>query len=122
LIFYIIKISVKNILLILILINQIVYSQKIDYNNFDSKHASKVLFDKLNDFRDTITKTGYGKDIEEVWPILKSNHWLLKLSWSELLYDTVVLPNALENVKQKKNYFMLIEVSGGLIKIINFYF
>jgi len=93
---------VKNILLILILINQIVYSQKIDYNNFDSKHASKVLFDKLNDFRDTITKTGYGKDIEEVWPILKSNHWLLKLSWSELLYDTVVLPNALENVKQKK--------------------
>ena len=53
----------KHILITLVLIYSSVYSQVIDYNNFDSKHASKILFDKLNDFRDTITKTGYGKDL-----------------------------------------------------------
>jgi hypothetical protein len=79
-----------------------VYSQVIDYNNFDSKHASKVLFNKLNDFRDTITKTGYGKDLEVAWPMLVNNHQLMKLTWSEKLYTTVSLPNTLENVKQKK--------------------
>lgn len=92
----------KNILTILLFISHISFSQKIDHNNFDSKHASKVLFDKLNDFRDTITKTGYGKDLEVAWPMLVNNHQLMKLTWSETLYNTVVLPNTLENVKQKK--------------------
>lgn len=92
----------KNILTILLIISHISFSQKIDYNNFDSKNASKVLFDKLNDFRDTITKTGYGKDLEVAWPMLVNNHQLMKLTWSETLYNTVVLPNTLENVKQKK--------------------
>jgi len=92
----------KNTLIILFFISHISFSQKIDYNNFDSKHASKVLFDKLNAFRDTITKTGYGKDLEVAWPMLVNNHRLMKLTWSETLYDTVVLPNTLENVKQKK--------------------
>ena len=92
----------KNILTILLFISHISFSQKIDYNNFDSKHASKVLFNKLNAFRDTITKTGYGKDLEVAWPMLVNNHQLMKLTWSETLYNTVVLPNTLENVKQKK--------------------
>ena len=92
----------KNILTILLIISHISFSQKIDYNNFDSKHASKVLFNKLNAFRDTITKTGYGKDLEVAWPMLVNNHQLMKLTWSETLYNTVVLPNTLENVKQKK--------------------
>jgi hypothetical protein len=92
----------KHILITLVLIYSSVYSQVIDYNNFDSKHASKILFDKLNDFRDTITKTGYGKDLEVAWPMLVNNHQLMKLTWSETLYNTVVLPNTLENVKQKK--------------------
>lgn len=92
----------KHILITLVLIYSSVYSQVIDYNNFDSKHASKVLFDKLNDFRDTITKTGYGKDLEIAWPMLVNNHQLMKLTWSEKLYTTVSLPNTLENVKQKK--------------------
>lgn len=92
----------KHILITLVLICTSVYSQVIDYNNFDSKHASKVLFDKLNDFRDTITKTGYGKDLEVAWPMLVNNHQLMKLTWSEKLYTTVSLPNTLENVKQKK--------------------
>lgn len=92
----------KHILITLVLIYSSVYSQVIDYNNFDSKHASKVLFNKLNDFRDTITKTGYGKDLEVAWPMLVNNHQLMKLTWSEKLYTTVSLPNTLENVKQKK--------------------
>ena len=92
----------KNILTILLFISHISFSQKIDYNNFDSKNASKVLFNKLNAFRDTITKTGYGKDLEVAWPMLVNNHQLMRLTWSETLYNTVVLPNTLENVKQKK--------------------
>jgi hypothetical protein len=92
----------KNTLLILLFVSQFSFSQKINYNNFDSKHASKVLFDKLNAFRDTITKTGYGKDLEVAWPMIVENHQLMKLNWSESLYTTVVLPNTLENVKQKK--------------------
>lgn len=48
----------KYLLISVALICNSVYSQVIDYNNFDSKHASGVLFDKLNHFRDTITQTG----------------------------------------------------------------
>ena len=74
----------------------------IDYNNFDTQTASTMLFEKLNDFRDTITVTGYGKPLTEAWPILKNNRDLLKLKWSQRLYDTVVYPNTLENVRQQK--------------------
>jgi hypothetical protein len=77
-------------------------SQTIDYNNFDSRHASKVLFDKLNYFRDTITLTGYGKKLTDAWPSLVDHPELMKLTWSEKLYTIVALPNTLENVKQNK--------------------
>lgn len=92
----------KKLILTLLLLPSVIFSQKIDYNNFDTKHASLVLFEKLNKFRDTITETGYGKDLDVAWPCLKNNHKLLQLTWSEKLYNTVVLPNTLENVKQKK--------------------
>jgi len=92
----------KYFLLLLVFICSVSYSQVIDYNNFDSKHASQVLFTKLNQFRDTITQTGYGKDLEVAWPMLVNHPELMKLTWSEKLYTTVVLPNTLENVKQKK--------------------
>ena len=92
----------RNLILTLLLLPSVIFSQKIDYNNFDTKHASLVLFKKLNEFRDTITETGYGKDLDIAWPYLKNNHKLLQLAWSEKLYNTVVLPNTLENVKQKK--------------------
>lgn len=92
----------KYILIYIALIWSVSYSQVIDYNNFDSRHASEVLFTKLNQFRDTITKTGYGRELDSAWPVLVNNHKLLKLTWSEKLYTTVVLPNTLENVKQKK--------------------
>lgn len=92
----------RNLIVSLLLFPLVIFSQKIDYNNFDTKHASLVLFEKLNKFRDTITQTGYGKDLDVVWPYLKNNHKILQLTWSEKLYNTVVLPNTLENVKQKK--------------------
>lgn len=92
----------KYILLSLVFIWSVSYSQVIDYNNFDSRHASEVLFSKLNQFRDTITETGYGKDIESVWPALINDPQMMELTWSEKLYTTVVLPNTLENLKQKK--------------------
>jgi hypothetical protein len=75
---------------------------RIDYKNFDTKTASKMLFEKLNYFRDTITQTGYGKDLEVAWPSLVNNHPLMKLTWSQTLYDSVVLPNTLQNVNQRR--------------------
>ncbi len=59
----------------IIFICAISFGQKtpIDYNNFDTQTASTMLFEKLNDFRDTITVTGYGKPLTESWPILKNN-------------------------------------------------
>ena len=84
------------------------YGQKtpIDYNNFDTQIASTMLFEKLNDFRDTITVTGYGKPLIDAWPILKNNRDLLKLKWSQKLYDTLfflksVLTNVLTNDKKR---------------------
>lgn len=94
----------KYILIYIALICSISYGQVIDYYNFDSRHASEVLFTKLNQFRDTITQTGYGRELDSAWPVLVNDHKLLKLTWSEKLYTTVVLPNTLENVKQKKLY------------------
>ncbi len=79
-----------------------IYAQKIDYSNFDSRHASLVLFQKLNEFRDTITQNGLGKSLDSSWSFLKDNREMLQLKWSEQLYTTVVVPNTMENVKQKK--------------------
>jgi len=79
-----------------------VYAQKIDYSNFDSRHASLVLFKKLNEFRDTITQNGLGKSLDSSWSFLKDNREMLQLNWSEQLYKTVVLPNTIQNVEQKK--------------------
>ncbi len=78
------------------------YPQKIDYSNFDSRHASLVLFNKLNEFRDTITQNGLGKNLESSWSFLKDNRDMLQLKWSEQLYSTIVLPNTIQNVEQKK--------------------
>jgi hypothetical protein len=78
------------------------FSQKIDYNNFDNYRASKVLFEELNKFRDTITITGYGKPLIEVYPELKTNPELKKFYWSEKIYTLISQPNCLENVNQNR--------------------
>ena len=43
----------KN-LITLLLVSINIYSQPIDYNNFDSKRAEEVLFETFQHFRDTI--------------------------------------------------------------------
>jgi hypothetical protein len=92
----------KNLVLFLLLLPSVIFSQKIDYKNFDSRHASLVLFKKLNEFRDTITQNGLGVSLDSSWSFLKDNRSMLQLTWSEQLYKTVVLPNTMECVKQKK--------------------
>jgi len=78
-------------------------AQKIDYNNFDTRQASLVLFEKMNQFRDTITLTGYGKLLDSAWhDILPNNHQILQFTWSETLYQTVAVQNASELVRQQK--------------------
>ena len=79
------------------------FAQKIDYNHFDTRQASLVLFEKMNQFRDTITLTGYGKQLDSAWhDILPNNHQILQLTWSEQLYQTVAVQNASELVRQQK--------------------
>jgi hypothetical protein len=96
------KVSTFLYLVFLSSFNGLFYSQNIDYSNFDSRHASLVLFKKLNQFRDTITQNGLGKNLDSSWSFLKDNREILQLKWSEQLYITVVLPNTMQNVEQKK--------------------
>ncbi len=93
--------NIQVLTFFIFIFNLVGFSQKIDYTHFDNRHASLVLFEKMNKFRDTITQTGYGKNLDSAWPCMK-NHKILQLTWSEKLYETVVLPNTLENVSQKK--------------------
>lgn len=73
-------------------------AQKIDYNNFNNELASKVLFEELNKFRDTITVTGAGLPFEEVWPKVKKHPELRKLYWSDDVHNLISKPNITENI------------------------
>ena len=44
----------KTMILISFILPLLVFSQPIDYNNFDTKLAEKVLFEKLLYYRDTV--------------------------------------------------------------------
>lgn len=92
----------KVILFLTLLFVNSFYSQKIDYNNFDSDLASKALFNEMNKFRDTITLTGYGAKRDSIFPELVENPRLKKLVWSDDVYNTFSKPNCLENVNQNR--------------------
>lgn len=77
-------------------------SQKIDYNNFDNYRASKVLFEELNKFRDTITVNGVGRLLVELRPIFKTKPELKKLHWSDKVYNIISVQNCNEMVRQNR--------------------
>ena len=75
------------------------FSQKIDYFNFNSKRASEVLAETFLSFRDTITThhlklTGY--NISDISPEMNSCPSLRKLRWSDWLYTNLSTKNCSE--------------------------
>jgi hypothetical protein len=74
---------------LLLCIGFITYGQVIDYNNFDSELAEKVLFEEFNKFRDTITIDGVGNKIDDLYPDQK----LRRLIWSDNVRDLLAYPN-----------------------------
>jgi hypothetical protein len=89
----------KFFVLVLVMITNTFFSQKIDYNNFDVMLASKVLFEKMNYFRDTITQTGYGAQFDSVFFETKKDRSLRKLYWSDNVFNLFSKPNCLENIR-----------------------
>jgi hypothetical protein len=72
----------KTIILISFILPLLVFGQPIDYNNFDSKTAEKVLFEKLLYYRDTVKTFASGIKIAEYSkniPNFKENS---KWNWS----------------------------------------
>jgi hypothetical protein len=92
----------KSFLLTMVMVTNVLLSQKIDYNNFDVMLASKILFEKMNYFRDTITQTGYGAPFDSVFFETKNNKSLRKLYWSDNVYKLISEPNCSENIRRNE--------------------
>ena len=75
------------------------FSQKIDYFNFNSKRASEVLAETFLSFRDTITTHHLkleGYKISDISPEMNSCPSLRKLRWSDWLYTNLSTKNCSE--------------------------
>lgn len=94
----------KTIILISFIIPFLLFGQPIDYNNFDSKTAEKVLFEKLLYYRDTIQTLASGMKITERYkgvPNYKENS---KWNWSEEVYKIFSRPNCDKISTENKLY------------------
>lgn len=86
----------KLILIIVLFLNLEGFSQKIDYNNFDNKMATKILMESFLRFRDTINSFGSGIKWNIEYPETDSFPNMNKPRWSEWLYKTISLGNCTE--------------------------
>ena len=93
--------SMKNLILFL-LINVNIYSQPIDYDNFDNKTAEKFLFETFLKFRDTITRNGNGLLYSDWFPLIPNFKEKMKLYWSDKVYNLISKPNTEEVVRQNR--------------------
>lgn len=93
--------SMKNLILFL-LINVNIYSQPIDYDNFDNKTAEKVLFETFLKFRDTITRYGNGLLLSDELGMIPNYKEKMKLYWSDKVYNLISKPNTEEVVRQNR--------------------
>lgn len=100
------------------------FGQKIDYNNFDTKLASKVLFDAICYYRDTAQTLGAGKKYSVYFKEKEIENYrdLMKLHWSDKVYNTFSYPNCKQNADkndlfhvditnyfdQEKNYMVFV--------------
>lgn len=84
----------KKVLVYLMLLNSLSgFSQKIDYNKFDSNLATKALAKAFNNFRDTISTFGGGEKWNVAYPEVDLFPFMNKYRWSDWLYNTISLPN-----------------------------
>ena len=96
----------KNLITLLIVLFSLnSYSQTpIDYDNFDTDLASKILGQKFIEFRDTITQFGHGASIfVDRYPYLKDNRDLLVPQWSEYLYENLSKYNCWKMMENKSH-------------------
>jgi hypothetical protein len=92
--------KLMTLLLVLVTLNG--YSQKIDYDNFDSKRAEEVLFETFQHFRDTIQYYVTGVLISEKLKDIPNYDEKRKLYWSDRVYNLISKPNTEENVRQNR--------------------
>jgi len=86
----------KLIYTLILFISSSVYSQTIDYNNFDERKASLALADAYLNFRDTITCHALGvpeSNYSIMSPDLNKNKLLRKVVWNEWVYKNVTQKN-----------------------------
>jgi hypothetical protein len=88
----------KILIIILISVSLYVKSQKIDFNNFNSEIATKVLAETFLNFRDTIDCYRSGQKWSENHPEILLYPELTKPRWSEWVYKTISLPNCKDMV------------------------
>ena len=95
----------KLITLLLVLVTLNGYSQTpIDYDNFDSDLASKILGQRFIEFRDTITQFGHGASIfVDRLPYLKDNQDLLVPQWCDYLYENLSKYNCGKMMENKRH-------------------
>ena len=92
----------KSLILYLFLFfNLSLFSQtKIDYNNFDSDLATKILAKKFIEFRDTITLRGSNLVFTTIRPEIVNNSDLMIPKWSDYLYNNTSNPNCSTIIKE----------------------
>lgn len=102
----------KTMILISFILPFLVFSQPIDYNNFDSKVAEKVLFEKLLVYRDTVKTFASGVKISEYSKNIPNYKENTKWNWSEDVYKIFSRPNCNKIVSDNKLYH--VDVSNVL--------
>jgi hypothetical protein len=99
----------KTILLISFILPLLVFGQPIDYNNFDSKTAEKVLFEKLLYYRDTVKTFASGIKIAEYSKNIKNYKENSKWNWSEDAYKFFSRPNCNKICSDNRVYHVDVE-------------
>lgn len=92
-----------------VVFQSIVFGQPIDYNNFDTKLAEKVLFEKLLYYRDTVKTFTSGikiADYSKNIPNYKENS---KWNWSEDVYKIFSRPNCNKICSDNRVYHVDVE-------------
>ena len=93
-----------NLLNIFIFLSWSVYTQPIDYNNFDCATAEKVLFESLSYFRDTCQYTGGGYKYSEVYANCQNFRKNMKWHFSNDVYRLFSKPNCEQIANENRLY------------------
>ena len=92
-----------------LIFQSIVFGQPIDYNNFDTKLAEKVLFEKLLYYRDTVKTFASGVKIADRSKNIPNYKENSKWNWSEDVYKIFSRPNCDKICSDNKVYHVDVE-------------